>query len=345
MDGVAHLASVIAAHLREWDPSPPFVELAVFGTHDANEIADLIDSFCSHVLGAGVAYGVFHQSSIGSVTGVALDDGRRVVIKLHQPQRSRELLAEIARIQNHLAEIGLFAPKVVAGPLALGHGHAIVEPFIDAGTTANARQPEVCRALAHGLRRIVTACEAFVPSTSLGPGLLSAREAPLWPTPHSKLFDFGATSLGAEWIDEIAVRAREQMRPAGVYVIGHNDWRQEHVRFLGGDPVWAFDWDSLCCDLEPALIGSVAHGFTSDWSRNDQRQAPTRKEALRFISDYEEARLARFSFEERRLAHASLVYACAYTARCGHALGRDDREAIGTFQHLLWTEGATLLAT
>jgi hypothetical protein len=167
----------------------------------------------------------------------------------------------------------------------------------------------------------------------------------LWPTPHSKLFDFAATSLGAEWIDEIAVRAREQMRPAGVHVIGHNDWRQEHVRFLGGEPVWAFDWDSLCLDLEPALIGSVAHGFTADWSRDDQRQAPTRNEALRFISDYEEARLARFSPEERRLAHASLVYACAYTARCGHALGRDDREATGTFQHLLWTEGATLLAT
>jgi hypothetical protein len=345
MDGVAHLASVIAAHLREWDPSPPFVELAVFGTHKTNAIADMIDTFCSHALSARVASGLFHQSSIGSVTGVALDDGRRVVIKAHQPQRPPQLLAEIARIQNHLAERGLFAPKVVAGPLALGHGHAMVEPFIDVGATANARRPEVCRALAYGLRSIITACEMLVASTSLGPGLLSAREAPLWPIPHSKLFDFAATSPGAEWIDEIAVRAREQMRPAGVYVIGHNDWREEHVRFLEGDPVWAFDWDSLCRDLEPALIGSVAHGFTADFSRGDQRQAPTPKEALGFISDYEEARHARFSAEERRLAHASLVYACAYTARCGHALGRDEREVTGTFQHLLWTEGATLLAT
>jgi hypothetical protein len=345
MDGVAHLTSVINAHLREWDPSPPFVELAIFGTHDAKAIAHRIDKFCGQVLGARVAHGLFHQSSIGSVTGVALVDGQRMVIKAHQPQRSRELLAEIARIQNHLAEKGLFAPKIVAGPLAFGHGHAMVEPFIDIGATANARRPEVCRALAHSLRRIVTACETFVASTSLRPGLLSARQAPLWPTPHSKLFDFAATSLGAEWIDEIAVRAREQMRPAGVYVIGHNDWRQEHVRFLGVDPVWAFDWDSLCCDLEPRLIGSVAHGFTADWSHGDQRQAPTREEALRFISDYEEARRTRFSSEERRLAHNSLVYACAYTARCGHALGRDDREVMGTFQHLLWTEGATLLTT
>ena len=174
MDGVAHLASVIAAHLREWDPSPPFVEL-VFGTRDANAIALMIDTFCGHVLGAPVAHGLFHQSSIGSVTGVALDDGRRVVIKAHQRQRSRELLVDLARIQNHLSERGLFVPKVIAGPLALGHGHAMVEPFIDVGATANARRPEVCRALAHSLRRIITACETLVASTSLGPGLLSAR--------------------------------------------------------------------------------------------------------------------------------------------------------------------------
>jgi hypothetical protein len=56
-------------------------------------------------------------------------------------------------------------------------------------------------------------------------------------------------------------------------VIGHGDWRAEHVRFLAKTPVVAFDWDSLCCEREPALIGIVANGFCADFSQGDNRQA------------------------------------------------------------------------
>lgn len=342
-DGVDHLASVIAAHLREWEPSPPFVELAAFGTDNAATIAEILSSFCLQVLGARVRRGLFHQSSIGSVTGILLEDGRAVVIKAHQPERSHALLAEIVRIQSHLAENGLFAPRIVAGPVALGQGFAIVEQFCNAGATADAHEADVRRALARGLSTIITACDRFVPSTSLEPALLAPARDTLWPKPHSKLFDFVATSCGAEWIDELAVLAREQMVPAGRAVIGHSDWRQEHVRFIGDKPVLAFDWDSLCCELEPALLGIVAHGFCADWSWADRRQAPSIEEARAFRSDYEETRGGMFSPDERRLCGAAFAYACAYTARCGHALGADERKMDGTFQHLVWTERVKLL--
>jgi hypothetical protein len=345
MDGIAHLTSAIAAHLRDWEPSPPFVELAIFETSDPQRIAQKLNVFCEEVLGAHVVRGLFYQSSIGSVTGVALSDARSVVIKAHQPERSREHLTEIARVQNHLAEFDLFAPRLIAGPVPLARGLAMVEPFTNIGTTADAHRPEIRRALARSLRSIVTTCESLVSSTSLGPTLFSFANGSLWPTPHSKLFDFAATGHGAEWIDEIAMRARTKMRPTGVRVIGHSDWRQEHVRFIGDAPVAGFDWDSLCCDYEPALVGSVANGFCADWSLDDRHQAPTRKEALGFISDYEDARGEGFSADERRLVHACLVYACAYTARCGHAAGSDHRRTRGTFQHLLWTEVANLLDT
>jgi Phosphotransferase enzyme family len=342
-DGVDHLASVIAAHLREWEPSPPFVELAVFATDDAAVIAETINSFCLHALGAGVQRGLFHQSSVGSVTGILLEDGRAAVIKAHQPERSRALLAEIVRIQSYLAENGVFAPRILAGPAVLGLGFAIVEQFHNNGTTADAHDPNVRRALARGLSTIVTACSRFVPSTSLKPSLLTSAPDPLWPKPHSKLFDFVATSTGAEWIDELAALAREQMVPAGRRVIGHGDWRQEHVRFIGDDPVVAFDWDSLCCELEPALLGIVVHGFCADWSRADHIQAPSIEEARVFRTNYEEARGRTFSPDERRLCGAAFTYACAYTARCGHARGADERKTGGTFQHLVWTERAKLL--
>src|SRR5262245_26541554 len=102
-------------------------------------------------------------------------------------------------------------------------------------------------------------------------------------------------------------------------------------RFAGARPVIAFDWDSLCCEHEPALLGSVAHGFCADWSLPDHRQAPTLEEARAFVGDYERARGRPFSPAERRLCGAAFAYACAYTARCGHALDGDTRERAGAF--------------
>jgi Phosphotransferase enzyme family len=338
------LASVIAAHLREWDPSPAFVELAIYASDDAVTIAQAIDRFCLRHLGAPVAKGLFYQSSIGSVTGVTLDDGRSVVIKAHQPERSHQFLVEIVRIQSYLSDRGVLATRVLAGPLPLGQGLAIMEQFADIGVKADADRPEIRRALAKGLHTIVRTCEPLVETTTLGPGLAAAAGEALWPTPHSKLFDFAATSRGAEWIDQIAALARKRMAPAGRRVIGHGDWRQEHVHFVGDGPVVAFDWDSLCCEHEPALLGAAAHGFRADWSCSGRRQAPTLDEARAFKRDYEAARGEEFSTDERRLCGASFAYACAYSARCSHTgADGDAREQPGTFQNLLWSERANLL--
>jgi aminoglycoside phosphotransferase (APT) family kinase protein len=166
----------------------------------------------------------------------------------------------------------------------------------------------------------------------------------LWPTPHSRLFDFEATREGAEDIDRLATDARFRMRPQGRVVLGHGDWRAEHVRFEADDPIVAFDWDSLCRDPEPALVGFSAHAFCADWSRGDPRQAPTLDEARAFVRDYESARGRRFADDERALCGASFAYSVAYTARCGHALGTDERQLPGTFQHLVASHGRELLA-
>ena len=127
------------------------------------------------------------------------------------------------------------------------------------------------------------------------------------------------------------------MAPEGVRVIGHCDWRQEHVRFL------KFDWDSLCCEFEPALLGSVVHGFCADWTLPEHKQFRTLKEADAFICDYEAARGCPFSLQERQWCAGYFAYACAYTARGSHALGKDERDKAGTFQHLAWSEGSILL--
>jgi hypothetical protein len=340
--GIEHLAATIAAHLREWDPSPTHVELAIHGTDDARAIAEDIDVACQSALGARVVRGLFHQSSIGSVSGARLEDGRAVVVKAHQPERSREWLSEIVRIQCHLWCCGTFAPEVLAGPISLGRGWAIIERFVETGATADAHDRRIRGALARSLHSIVASCAPLVATTSLG-SPFRAPAGTLWPTPHSKLFDFAATAPGAEWIDEVAVLARQRLSPAGRRVIGHGDWRQEHVRFVGMEPVAAFDWDSLCCHDEPALLGIAAHGFCADWSTERRRQAPALAEARAFVTEFETARGTPFTADERRLCGEAFAYACAYTARCGHAGGADERHIPGTFEHLMWTERANLL--
>lgn len=134
-------------------------------------------------------------------------------------------------------------------------------------------------------------------------------------------FDFAATTAGAEWLDEIAARARRvRDRHAGDVVVGHTDWRVENMRFAPDGSVTAvYDWDSLAVQREPALVGGVAHLFTSDFRVPDRAQVPTLDETLAFIADYEAARGAPFGGEEQAAARAALVYAMAYTARCEHS--------------------------
>src|SRR5579872_6996617 len=105
----------------------------------------------------------------------------------------------------------------------------------------------------------------------------------------------------------------------------------------------AFDWDSLCEEREPALVGFAARAFRADWSRQDIVPAPTLAEARAFIADYQAAAGRQFTPAERALCGAAFAYSVAYTSRCGHACGVDTRSQPGTFQHLLATAGGALL--
>lgn len=337
---MSSLADLIAAELATWET--PHVELAIYATADAGVIAAALEELCRAALGARVIGARFYCASVGSVAGVVLEDGREVVVKAHQPGTSATQLRELVRVRARLGAVG--SPAVLAGPLPLGAGHAVIEALVDTGACAEPREPAVRRVLARGLHAIVDAARPLAAGSALEPMMLSAVPADrLWPIPHSKLFDFEATAHGAAWIDDIAAAARERCS-AGELVIGHTDWRAEHVRLAGDAVAVAYDWDSLARDREPAIVGSCAHGFTADWSRTGRAQAPTLDEARAFVADYEAARGTPFERAERAACAAMFAYACAYTARCEHARGADERDVPGTWQHLVARHGRELLA-
>ena len=335
------LTRAVASSLAEWDV--PYVELAIYGNADAAHVAAQLSEICAAALGSTPAEVLFYQSSVGAVAGLELEDGRRVVVKAHQPSMTRARLEEVVRHQSRVeSKLGL-APRILAGPLPFGHGMAIVEELVERGSIRDGHDPSVRRGLARSLLAIVECLSPAYETSQLPAGLLiDTARSDLWPTPHSKLFDFDATTIGAEYIDEVAAEARARMVPAGRNVIGHGDWRAEHVRFDGDVALVGFDWDSVQKGREPALVGSTAHMFCADWSKPNHPQAPTLDEARSFVDEYEAARGAPFTRAERALCAAAFAFSVAYTCRCGHAAGVAARDVPGNFQHLLASEGERL---
>jgi len=314
------LARLITEAGADWVGWP--VERAIFGTSDPAAITVEIERFAREELGSTVCEPLFFESSVGSVFGLRLGDGREVVIKAHQPNEPLDYLNAVHTVCCHLSESGFPCPRPLLAPRPLGLGHGTVEELRADGDWADAHDPAVRRRMAELLAILIELGRDVVDLRGLRPGLLSrVEEERIWPRPHSAIFDFEATATGAEWIDELAVRARSILRqPTGERVVGHVDWSVKHFRFRDGDVTAIYDWDSLAVDCEPVIVGEAARGFTFTW-RIPVRLAPSLDESRAFVSEYETARGTPFTSAERKTAGAAAVYALAYTARCEHCLG------------------------
>jgi hypothetical protein len=310
------LPDTIAAALAD---RPPRLERELYGTVDPARIAAALDRFCARHLGAAVASGELYAASVGSVCGVTLRDGRRVVVKVHRAGEDRAHLSAVQAVQAHLSDTGFPAPRPLLRPTPLGRGVAVAETLLDDGRWADAHAPAVRAQVAAGLARLVSLTGGL---TGL-PGLRSEREgaARLWRDPHDLRFDFAATARGAEWIDRLAGAARRELdeRAAGTLVVGHADWRVEHLRLRDGDVSAVYDCDSFAVAPEPVFAGLAAHGFCADWTVEGLACVPTLDESMAFLHDYERARGEPFTAPERRTAHVALVAVRAYSARCEHS--------------------------
>jgi hypothetical protein len=218
-------------------------------------------------------------------------------------------------VQRRLLAHGFPTPQPLLGPTPLRDGIAIVESFVDKGERRDPHVASVRRTMARGLATLVELCEPLGIGDELVHGNGHAT-GELWPAPHDARFDFAASAAGAEWIDDVAARAKERLSSTERGVIGHGDWRAENMRFAGDRIVAVFDWDSLRVAPESELVGGAAHYFTSDFRVDDRRQLPSLEEALAFVDDYEATR----SFElDRDVVHAAIAYGIAYAARCEHS--------------------------
>ncbi len=289
---------------------------AIVGSSDPRATAAALETACAEAVGSEIADGEFVSLSVGAVLGVRLVDGRRVVLKLHLARVSRAFLDAVRSVQRGLRASGFPAPEPLGSPVEWDTGTLVVESLEDAGERIDARAPGQRRLLASGLAELVRLAQGFVDVPALAEHPLAVARTRLFPEPHSARLDFARP--GGEWIDAFARRAKP-LREAGARVVGHCDWRAEHVRVDRGRMTAVYDWDSLAVTREPIVAGQAAHAFTIDWHAPGQQRMPSLDEALGFLEDYEAGRGARFTATERRAAHAALVWMMAYTARCEHS--------------------------
>ena len=153
---------------------------------------------------------------------------------------------------------------------------------------------------------------------------------------HSKLFDFEATTAGAEWIDEIASKMQAiKLQGAGQLVLGHADWSVKHFRYIDEQVRVIYDWDSLVLEKEPVIVGHASINFTYN-EFFDGPRFPTEEESQAFIADYEVARGKPFTPDEQQTLQAAKIASLAYGARCEHALNPNETTyPVGSCRFLL----------
>lgn len=311
------VAEMISANAAKYAGHPPVVHDAVHGTTDPEAIEHQIAKLVRSALGSVVTEGVFHVASVGSVTGVRLDDGRLVVIKAYQHRWTQRFLQAVSDAQASLADAGFACARPVVDPQPFGAGWATIETLLaDPGQPATFGSAEM-RASARGLAALINA-------TPPSPGLLdNPLQQPfegLYPVPHSPLFDFDATAAGAEWIDELAALAKAHLH-LGRVVVAHTDWAARNVRLSPTGVRAIYDLDSLGIVPLPAALGQAAVTWRSTAEPGDD-PAPGVEEIDAWLTAYPGS----LTDDERRAVFAHALWHLAYSSRCEHAI--DPHEAV-----------------
>jgi Ser/Thr protein kinase RdoA (MazF antagonist) len=315
----------------------PALARSILGTADPARVARRLDAFCEAHLGSGPDEVILCELSVGAAFGLRLAGGERVFLKAHPPYRPRDYLTAMHAVQAHLHERGFPCPGPLVGPSAFGAGLATVDEYLDTGEHPDGHDPASRRAMAGALARLIGLAREVRGVRGLEGGWNWPEKDRLWPRPHNALFDFEATARGAERIDRAAATARTVVDGfRGEVVVGHADWSADQVRLRDGEVSAVYDWDSLRLDKEVVFVGIAASNFTARW-RLGAPDPPSPGETWSFVEEYEAARGAPFTGEERGAVAAAAIYALAYVARWEHALDPEGRDLAGSFREALPT--------
>ena len=273
-----------------------------------------VDAWCVEHLGSKPEAEIFRLDQMSLVMGLALEDGRQVVVKARPDEGNRATAC--VRTQATLAEAGLpvarpLTPAVVAAGWAV---HA--EEWRDGGEVRRGDDQAHARSAGRELARMtaVTASLVAVVGSPL-PNPVWVRwtdpQPGIWPS--TPAFDERAKTIPMPGrLDEIAVRIRRRLLRTDLPdVLGHADWEAQNLRWEGDRLYVAHDWDSLARLPEAAVVGAASGSFGST---EVPTLAPVTSSAA-FIDAYEQFRGRPFTREETQIAWAASMGPAAHNAR------------------------------
>ncbi|MFE3461832.1 hypothetical protein ACFXKD_30180 [Nocardiopsis aegyptia] len=275
-----------------------------------DDLPDWLAPWCHDQLGSEPVGVLFESRSMSVVFGLALADGREVVVKA-RPDEGRA--ASCVAAQARVAERGFPCARPLTPAIGVGSLAVHAEESRPGGALLRGDSPEVAVRYATVFARLM----AELAEVTVAPPLPNPRwvgwdhTGPgVWPA----IAELDGRDQGAVpgYVVDTARRVRRRMSAADLpCVLGHADFEAQNLRWHGGN-VWAVhDWDSLAWQPEAALVGAACGAFAS---ASPPTLAPIESSAA-FLAAYQDVRGRRFTREEQEIAWAAGLWPAAHNAR------------------------------
>jgi hypothetical protein len=292
-------------------------ERFVLGPVSGAEVRSFFSAYVRDPLDSPIASILFRAGRIDVVWGVALEDGREVVIKSHRMPVEVDAITAAREAQKVLRAADFPCPEPLSGPDEIDGRVLTLETLMGEGETPDGRDPGNRRLLAEGLARSIALLRGrpdLLHGVGQGPSWCRYQQGP-WPVPHDPIVDFSSTPHGYAWLDKFAAAAGSQIldhRGAGKVVVGHADWYSGNTAVADGVLVATFDWE-LVTDAEAVIAGFTAACFAASSTRGGGLSTP--EEVTAFLRDYDAQRGAPLTAHEQRAAVGAAAWILAFNAR------------------------------
>lgn len=273
---------------------------------------EALSDWCRQWLGAVPDRTLFETGNLSAVIGLALTDGRRVVVKARRPDRR---IIACVDVQRRLWEVGFPCPRPLAGPAPLADLSVTAESYLPGGRQLPPT-PSLAASFGESLARLVTMAPppSHVPPLNPPPPWLQWNHtlAGLWPRPISTQVDLNALS-GPHWLDEIAHRVQNRLaRFDAPAVIGHSDFESQNLRWRAGRLYAVHDWDSVVALPEAVIAGAAAAAHPAIDSAAAAASIAQNKS---FLHAYAGRRRKPWTANEREVCWAAGLWVLAYNAK------------------------------
>jgi hypothetical protein len=269
-----------------------------------------LPAWCRAHLGSESVATLFEVTSISTVSGLRLADGREVVVKA-RPDEGRE--ASCVAAQTRLAERGFPCARPLTAVVRHGELAVHAEEFRPGGEVLPGDGPDVAVRYAEVFAHLM----AELATVTVAPPLPNPRwirwdhnDPGLWPT--IPFLDSRDQAVVPSYVVHTAERVRERLLAADLpHVLGHGDFEAQNLRWHGHDIHLVHDWDSLTWQSEAALVGAASGSFANS---GQPTLAPIAGSEA-FLAAYQDLRRRAFTSEELEVAWAASLWPPAHNAR------------------------------